>query len=161
MGGKKGNVVQWIFQCPVDNSSSTGILFYDVSVNLAAVKILMPMVCHAARLRLLRVLRSVCRESFTRCGDWRSSGFLVFFFFSFFFFFLTEGQAWCKVWEPRGEWTQYSGVVISLCSFRSMDVNEPAEERKRKDKEEIVSWVAFWHALCYLNVLLCWVGTFK
>ena len=84
-----------------------------------------------------------------------------FFFFFKFFFFLTEGQAWCKVWEPCGEWTQYSGVVISLCSFRSMDVNEPAEERKRKDKEEIVSWVAFWHALCYLNVLLCWVGTFK
>ena len=34
-------------------------------------------------------------------GEALGSWFFVFFFS--FFFFLTEGQAWCKVWEPRGE----------------------------------------------------------
>lgn len=49
----------------------------------------MPMVYHAAHLRLRTVLRGVCRESFTVVIG-KALGL-------FFIFYFTEGQGCCKV----------------------------------------------------------------
>lgn len=81
-----------------------------------------PMVYHAAHLRFLRVLRSVCFESFTEViGE---AGLL---FFVCFLNFFTEGQALCEVWDPHCQMdTMFKARMSRTC--RGM------EKRQRKDK---------------------------
>lgn len=76
----KGKVVQWIFHYPVHNCSFQGFLLWCVH-EFSCSENSMPMVYHAAHLRLLRVLRSVCRDSFTVVIGEARGEFFVFNFF--------------------------------------------------------------------------------